>query len=224
MQRRSAHTPSAVCKTSARVSAQSCFSHPRRADARRSRYVVRYSPSIIRCALQARPGSEPRRAHARRSCACTFVHRKNRFLCWRTSASQYKSGGRKPPVVTITVNATAIRTYTVGGLQNKRACVCAIVFPTPTAGSRPPLTIRRSLFTEHYSLRPASATGKRTTAGSRPPLLLACSLVAVQMFDSYATPLASRTTAGSRPPLLIMGRRLFISVLKLPESARSGEP
>jgi hypothetical protein len=73
----------------------------------------------------------PRRADARRSCERAFVHRKNRFFRRRTFDMQHKSGGRKPPVVTINGNATAMLTYTVGSPPNDRACVCAASFPHP---------------------------------------------------------------------------------------------
>jgi hypothetical protein len=86
---------------------------------------------------------EPRRADARRSCACAFVHRKWHYFAGGPSASQYKSGGRKPPVVTITVNATAIRTYTVGGLQNKRA-VCLRNRVSHTHGGLTPAALGRA--------------------------------------------------------------------------------
>jgi hypothetical protein len=53
---------------------------------------------------------------------CVCASQKS-FFRRRTSASQYKSGGRKPPVGTINANATAIRTRTVASPPNKRACV-----------------------------------------------------------------------------------------------------
>jgi hypothetical protein len=82
-----------------------------------------------------------RRAYARRSLwACVCASQKS-FFRRQTFALQHKSGGRQPPVATINTNATAIRTYTVGGPANNRACVCAIVFLIPTAGSRPPLFV-----------------------------------------------------------------------------------
>jgi hypothetical protein len=86
--------------------------------------------------------TEPRRADARRSCKRAFVYRTSRSFTGKCPHRRTtKSGGRKPPVVTINANATAIRTHTVGGVPNNRARVCANMFPTPTAGSRPPLLV-----------------------------------------------------------------------------------
>jgi hypothetical protein len=76
---------------------------------------------------------KPRRADARRSCERAFVHRKNRFFADKRSHCN-KSGGRKPPVVTINANAMAIPTHIVGGQPKKCACVYANEFPAPTAG------------------------------------------------------------------------------------------
>jgi hypothetical protein len=83
-------------------------------------------------ALELQTGfTNPRRAHARRSWYCAFVHRKHRFFRQQTSAHQHKSGGRQPPVALINANATAIRTHTVGGLPTNGACVCRCAFAHP---------------------------------------------------------------------------------------------
>jgi hypothetical protein len=92
-----------------------------------------------------------------------FGHRKNRFFADKRSRSDTRAGGVSPPwepctraqrlkiaqsrrwyksqpfAEPLNANAIAIRTYTVGGPPNEHACICAIEFPTPTAGSRPPL-------------------------------------------------------------------------------------
>jgi hypothetical protein len=71
----------------------------------------RCSPKIVRYALQARAVTEPRRADARRSCKRAFVYRTSRSFAGKCPHHRTtKSGGRKPPVVTINANATAIRT------------------------------------------------------------------------------------------------------------------
>jgi hypothetical protein len=55
--------------------------------------------------------TEPRRADARRSCKRAFVYRTSRSFAGKCPHRRTtKSGGRKPPMVTINANATAIRT------------------------------------------------------------------------------------------------------------------
>jgi hypothetical protein len=82
------------------------------------------------------------------------VHRENRYFVGRRSQRNTRAGGVSPPwepctraqrlkitqsrrwyksqpfAAPLNANATAIRTYTVGGPPNKHACVCANVFPT----------------------------------------------------------------------------------------------
>jgi hypothetical protein len=75
--------------------------------------------------------SEPRRADTRcswsdvRLCIAKIVFRRQTF------ASQHKSGGRKPPVVSLHTMARVIGAHTLGGLASNRAGVCVNVFADP---------------------------------------------------------------------------------------------
>jgi hypothetical protein len=73
------------------------YSHPRRADPRRSCSCVAWSPNIAWFPRHSARFTEPRRADARRSREPAFVHHKNRFFADKRSHCN-KSGGRKPPV------------------------------------------------------------------------------------------------------------------------------
>jgi hypothetical protein len=65
---------------------------------RRCWFGARYWPKIVRCAPQARSVSEPRRAHARRSCrTCVCAPRMSLFFSGL--ASRTRSGWRKSAVV-----------------------------------------------------------------------------------------------------------------------------
>jgi hypothetical protein len=117
MQQPLAHTLSAVRRTGALVSAQTCLPHPLRADARRSlrssvadrgliftaqgrfhtpRWADARRAGRKRSQLQLRY-SHPRRADARRSCGRAFLHRKNRFFAEGRSHCSTRAGGVSPP-------------------------------------------------------------------------------------------------------------------------------
>ena len=95
MQQASAHPPSAVRRTGALVSAQTCLPHPLRADARCSLRL----PVADRCLIFTARGRlhTPRRADARRSRGRAFVHRKNRFFAGKRSRHNTRAGGVSPP-------------------------------------------------------------------------------------------------------------------------------
>jgi hypothetical protein len=107
---------------------------PRRADGSQLLIAAhgRYSPKIVGFAdLQARAVTEARRADARRSCKRAFVYRTSRSFAGKCPHRRTtKSGGRKPPVVTINAYATAIRTPS--GVRRTIALVSAqTCFPHP---------------------------------------------------------------------------------------------
>ena len=56
-----------------------------------------------------------RRAYARRSCACAFVHRKSRNSVGRRTAREQERGGVSPPWFRYRV-CTGVRQHTVGSL------------------------------------------------------------------------------------------------------------
>jgi hypothetical protein len=111
----------------------------------------------------------PRRADARCSCEWAFAHRKNRFFARRRPYTNTGAGGVSPPWYLYNASATAIRTYTVGGLPNKGACVCANVFRHPRRADarRSWLCVRYSLNEVRFSLRNVRITEPRRADARR---------------------------------------------------------
>jgi hypothetical protein len=111
-----------------------CVTEPRRADARRScewafahrknRFFARRRPYT-----NTRAGGVSPPWLGNRVCMGDSAH-----VHLRPSHRQARAGGVSPPWYLYNASARAIRRYTVGGLPNRCACVCANVFPTRTAG------------------------------------------------------------------------------------------
>jgi hypothetical protein len=87
--------------------------------------------------------AHPRRADARRSCECAFVHRKNRFFAGKRSHCNVRAGGVSPPVECAPHTSSRRRNsshrrrtcdlQTHGGLTpaalvHVRSCIAKIVF------------------------------------------------------------------------------------------------
>ena len=87
----------AVSRDFAEAPLQVRYPRPRRADARRSWLCVRSSLNNIRFSRHSDRMTEPRRAHARRSCERAFVHRKSRFFAARRPHRNTRAGGVSPP-------------------------------------------------------------------------------------------------------------------------------
>ena len=124
------HTVGGLPNNRARVYAN-VFPSPRRAHARRS-----FSACV--CASK-KPFFAGRQSHRNTRAggvsspwetkrAADGVHLRRPAVCGTRYA---RAGGVSPPVVPLHANATAIRTYTVGGPPNNRARVYANVFPSP---------------------------------------------------------------------------------------------
>jgi hypothetical protein len=121
MQRRPAHTIGGAADNRARVCAN-VFPQPRRADVRGA---GRNRPQL------QRRYSQPRRADTRCSCACAFLHRKNRILPANDRCNSARSGGRQPPrgFATATApaflgTATLVTPSLTGTLFEQRCCKC----------------------------------------------------------------------------------------------------
>jgi hypothetical protein len=112
MQRQSAHTPSAVCRRMALVSA----------DAHLPTHGG-LTPAALGCVaaehyailLAQRASCEPRRADTRRSCYCAFVHRKHRFFAGRHSHTNTRAEGVSPPWPAIVRDRTNRRNTSAAG-------------------------------------------------------------------------------------------------------------
>jgi hypothetical protein len=136
-----------------------------------------------------------RRPHRNRSVKQNIFANRNRASP-TISVRATKSGGRKPPwepctraqrlkitqsrrwyksqpfAAPLNANAPAIRIHTLGGPPNKHACVCANEFPTPTAGSRPPLLFpHETSVPERVRYWCCKCVCRTPTAGGRAPLL-----------------------------------------------------
>ena len=111
--------------------------------------------------------TDPRRAHARRSCECAYLHRKI-VIFPANDHRATRSGGRKPPVVLQT------------RLQARFQHITDNVRPTtPTAGSRPHAPVRPFVgrgtmldsrgtavgMASHRRLTPAARDTRFTSAG-----------------------------------------------------------
>jgi hypothetical protein len=140
MHRRSAHKPSAVsCDFAEALALQVRDPRPRRAHARRSCFRTRrVSPNVCGIGVagavspthrwydRATAGSRPPLFFGVRLCIAKIVFRRQTFV------HQHKSGGRKPPVVTINANATAIPPRTPSAVPRTSTLASAqTCFPHP---------------------------------------------------------------------------------------------
>jgi len=265
MQRQSAHTPSAVCRRMALVSADAhlpthggltpaalgCVDDSRRTlrHSPRTARVMRTTaglrpPLLLLCVrasqkavfhrrtivLQSRAGgvsppwnvpsareleapkfvalelqtgfTNPRRAHARRSCYCAFVHRKRRYFTGERSCSNTRARGVSPPWPAIVRDTTNRRNTIVAG--NRIRTSDQLREPSAPRGANKrecngnPHTHRRRSADEWRSCLPMRICPP--TAGSRPPLLVLCVSASQTSFFRRQTSAHQHKSGGRQPP------------------------
>jgi hypothetical protein len=145
----------------------------------------RETREVIAWQSQTRFGKR-RWADTRRSCrTCVCASRMSLFFSGPMSCT--KSGWRKPAVG----NHPVVRGERNHSTKTDRHCRCSC---RTTAGSRPPLLMRRPLFAEHYSLHSASATCVKPRRAGASRLLIRRSVVA----EHYSLRTASATRVKPR--------------------------
>jgi hypothetical protein len=162
--------------------------------------------------------SHPRRAHARRSCECAFLHRKNRFFADKRSHCN-KSGGRKPPVgnkTPLQIATAYLRRYAPAaavvaaawpGVANRNRFSATTCVRATRSGWRKPAVVSRNALAAATSQ--LSRRGEWSAVCTRTPLQLRYRprrADAGRWTKASAIAIALLTpTAGSRPPLLVVG-------------------